>query len=461
MPFWPFKPRRHVPPSSPSSARENSLEKVGTVADSNVEKALAALLETQSTDQARRLLEDRKDVLLSEQAEQLLYDRVTALSRDPDANDPQLAKARTLLILVHTSRIKGIDAAFKPIDDQLDRSNRALAAFINAPTWTESRRILEEQQDVLLDEATLVLLRQASDAQRLAGNEGAVDNLELHLSLLEQARSQGLAAALDHIDELHDERQRERQQDLVRGLAQRLLQDPEGLAAMRLWLAQYQVDPARGAGKMPEGFGDFDDARLAEFAEALSQAVALIDARYPEIGAEVDPEVQQSLNALFVQESLEPLTRPEQMPQRIALIDDALRQIDPHQDPRTWALLHGERGNSWLRSEDSNLADRVAKAIADFDAALTIVTPEFDRDLWAVLLMNRAAARAERTLGDRRQQLELALADCEAALTVFSPTHDLESWANALMTRANLYQVRIAGDRAQNLEQALADATDA
>ncbi len=71
---------------------------------------------------------------------------------------------------------------------------RALMAFIQADTWAESRRVVEQHPELLSDEAD-ELLAQRVELARAQGNEDAVHLLEEHRVLLRRCREVGVARA--------------------------------------------------------------------------------------------------------------------------------------------------------------------------------------------------------------------------------------------------------------------------
>ncbi len=70
----------------------------------------------------------------------------------------------------------------------------ALQAFTDARTWTDSRRVVQANPDLLSDEVD-ELLGQIIEAAREQGNESAVAHFEEHRALLRRCREIGTAAA--------------------------------------------------------------------------------------------------------------------------------------------------------------------------------------------------------------------------------------------------------------------------
>lgn len=74
----------------------------------------------------------------------------------------------------------------------------ALVAFLEAPTWGETRRVLEKQRHVLLSEQAIAFLRRKIDERRFHPDYvQMVQDMEIHLHLLEDARTYGIETAWD------------------------------------------------------------------------------------------------------------------------------------------------------------------------------------------------------------------------------------------------------------------------
>ncbi|MCX7854084.1 MAG: CpXC domain-containing protein [Caldilineales bacterium] len=71
---------------------------------------------------------------------------------------------------------------------------KALYDFLVAPTWPDSRRVLEDHPDLLGEEADS-LFRQLADGMRSRGNEGFAALVEEHRTLLRRCREVGIPQA--------------------------------------------------------------------------------------------------------------------------------------------------------------------------------------------------------------------------------------------------------------------------
>ena len=91
---------------------------------------------------------------------------------------------------------EGVEALVRQAPEAADplALAQALQDFIQAPTWDESRRVLEEHPELLTDEADS-LLTQLANAARAQGDEDAVRLFEEHRALLRRSRQVGVAQA--------------------------------------------------------------------------------------------------------------------------------------------------------------------------------------------------------------------------------------------------------------------------
>jgi CHAT domain-containing protein/tetratricopeptide (TPR) repeat protein len=171
-----------------------------------------------------------------------------------------------------------------------------------------------------------------------------------------------------------------------------------------------EQDGATGAGSNDEDGPTSDemDAKIVRAQELLAVARRDgIDAAYLQVFGKVefgDDSTPDALSALdqvapvAQLENLKRLTHPEDMPERIRLIERAL------------ATLPGRKDTS---------ADR---PFADGD----------QDELWTALQVELGQALMQNPLGDRRQQLERAVACFDAALSATTPATDIESIAARL-----------------------------
>ncbi|HAJ37425.1 MAG TPA: hypothetical protein DCL15_17280, partial [Chloroflexi bacterium] len=193
------------------------------------------------------------------------------------------------------------------VDDDDTASNTLpdlLERFIAAASWDESQRIVEAHPELLSEDAD-VALGMLVEAANAANDGNSATMFEIHRALLRRCREVGVA----------------------RAFAERML-PPEGLAE------------AERLGMTPEEF--------------LAQVRA---AHRSEGGAfDIPPDVQPLIA------ELSRLTQRTDMPRRIELCRQALARIERGANPRLWAALQGELGNSYVQSLQGGRAENIEAA---------------------------------------------------------------------------------------------------
>jgi len=125
----------------------------------------------------------------------------------------------------------------KPLDPKAN--TRVLNGFLRADSWPKKREILEKSQKALLTDATLALLRSRIMDQRRQGKNEAAEDYALHMRLLKDAQTHGVATAWESFQE----KQRAALKDLTTELATWLEQNPELRSVLQNWLGPMMQDP--------------------------------------------------------------------------------------------------------------------------------------------------------------------------------------------------------------------------
>jgi len=106
----------------------------------------------------------------------------------------------------------------------------AIWAFIEAPDWYASRRILKENQSVLLSDKAIAFFRQKIDILRFhPDNVKVVRGMEERLQILEDAKALGIEKAFEKFADRRFEE-----------LRRRMPSDPD---VIRLFLVLYEREP--------------------------------------------------------------------------------------------------------------------------------------------------------------------------------------------------------------------------
>jgi len=156
---------------------------------------------------------------------------------------------------------------------------------------------------------------------------------------------------------------------------------------------------------------------------------------------------------------LRELNKPDNfrsMPRRITLCQQALTYVSKTDDPKLWAELQTELGNSYAENLSHNKADNLEQSIICFKKALQVITRNTIPIMWASIMNNLANAYSSRSRGERSDNLEQAIAYFENALQVRTRSAIPIDWAQTMNNLGVAYIDRICGERSDNLEQAIA-----
>ena len=258
---------------------------------------------------------------------------------------------------------------------------KAVLVFVNARTWNESKRLLEEQQKVLLTDVADQVL--ADLLEHYQGDENAVRTLNDHRTLLRRARAEGIDAAFA-------ERMQPRPTPDI---------SPELLA--RLQAVQSEEELHQLLAEHPE---------LMPVLEQMAQQAAQRSSVGP-IPSEIQPLLAE----------LQRLTQRSDMPRRVAVCQEAVRLVDRTQQPALWAALQVDLGNSMQQTPFGERAENREQAIAHYQQALEVRTRAALPVEWATTMMNLGNAYRNRIRGERAENREQAIAHLQQSLEVQTP----------------------------------------
>jgi tetratricopeptide (TPR) repeat protein len=295
-----------------------------------------------------------------------------------------------------------------------------LIEWVQTPTWSDSQAYLENHLELLADEAEQVLVR-LSEVQ---DDEGARRTLVEHLALLRRCRSEGIEAAFAEktSGELPPELRRA-VEALGPELGQQLLEIIERVSSQEEFEAELEKHP--------------------QLREALASASG-----GPGLG-DVPPDIAPIL------QELARLAGRADMPRRIELCRQALRRVDRGINPRLWATLQVELGNSLAQNPLGERAENIERAIETYQQALEVRTRQAMPVEWARTMMNLANAYRDRIRGERAENIERAIETYQQALQVNTRQAMPVEWAQTVNNLALAYRNRIRGERAENIERAI------
>jgi len=346
-----------------------------------------------------------------------------------------------------------------------DTISTALNAFLNAPNWAETRAALERDQQVLLSDAASARLQQAlADAQKRGAGESSV-LLELHLGLLQAARTQGIPAAWEQF--LANVQQRQVATNALGPALISWLNAGSAREARRFLEAHSELlrpetdmvfDPLV---KQYGGQGDALNSlaihrallRNVRARGATSEAIrdASVDVQGG-LALDVPPWLEEAERQTAALEAQGQTGQPAR--ERAKLWQDALARAtqEPGLAPEVVAAL---QQSLWEALYYAGGDDTQEPGIAALEAALTVYARERYPIQWAMVQSNLGRMLIDRAQGDRSANLERALACLASALDVFAPEQFPLQWATTQDNLGNAYRVRPAGERAENLERAL------
>jgi len=135
--------------------------------------------------------------------------------------------------------------------------------------------------------------------------------------------------------------------------------------------------------------------------------------------------------------------------------NQALRVYTLEAFPEEWAIIRNNLAVSYSDRIRGDRAENIDLAIDHCDQALQVRTLEAFPENWAMTQNNLAAAYSDRIRGDRAENIDLAIDHYNQTLQVYTLEAFPEKWAMTQNNLANAYSNRIRGDRAENIDLAI------
>ena len=411
--------------------------------DEKIEKAVKNLINAGTLDEMYRVLEKNEKELLNLKAQIILGSLLETCREEALAR--RLKQCLEFLfhclnkeerprpdITRHPSRIIGItheghkvlmDDEGNAFVDRPDRNSlggmemptnkkteRAVLELINAETLDEMYRVFEKNEKELLDPETMMLiaslLEKCGSRSEKKKLEECLEFLALCQNMVVERDHPGITRPAGKILSVTDE-------------GVKILEDVEGDPSV----VELNLDSLMGR----EDYTSEADTPPADKADELR-------------------ELQDEINAL---------DEPGDMPRRAELLYKMLRLIDRERNPRLWANIQAELGSSFARFPEENWAESVEKAIDHYQQALQVYSISTYSKEWAYVKGNLGAAYFKRLAGDPCENLEKGIENLEQALEVQTRESDRMSWASVQTNLGNAYSDRIKGDHAENLEKGI------
>ncbi len=190
-------------------------------------------------DETLRLLQVHQEALTSENALMACKDMIAQFQHSGETELAEELERR--LHLLEDTRRYGVEKAWQRfLQARKIRSvniPEIIMAFLEAPDWYASRRILEEKQSVLLSDKAITFFRQKVDSLRFhPDNVEVVCEMEQYLQILEDAKAWGTDKAWEKFAD-------RRFQEFLR----KVPSDPN---IIQLFLFLYEQDPDEFARQM-------------------------------------------------------------------------------------------------------------------------------------------------------------------------------------------------------------------
>jgi CHAT domain-containing protein len=149
------------------------------------------------------------------------------------------------------------------------------------------------------------------------------------------------------------------------------------------------------------------------------------------------------------------LSRPQDFPRKIMLLQHALILVQHKSNPKFWAILQGELGYSLYQNPLGNRRDNIEKAIECYNKALEVFTFQAFPAQWVKIHSDLADIYKDRTEGKRAENIEKAIEHYNYALKVQTQKDFPVEWATTLNKLAGAYGIRILGNRVENIEKVI------
>ncbi|MFJ3310031.1 CHAT domain-containing protein [Streptomyces sp. NPDC086549] len=128
----------------------------------------------------------------------------------------------------------------------------------------------------------------------------------------------------------------------------------------------------------------------------------------------------------------------ENLDRSIELLDNALEVLTSTRHPWPWANARMALGLAYFLHPEGDRAENIEQAIECIKDALTVYTARNHPENWGRAQLNLAAAHLRRLVGDRDRNLRAGVEHCESALTALTADTFPELWAEAQVTLAAL-----------------------
>jgi CHAT domain-containing protein/tetratricopeptide (TPR) repeat protein len=288
-----------------------------------------------------------------------------------------------------------------------------LREFVTSVALEDKHAILEREQALLASDSALQTLIDLTNRARGQGDEFRIGMLLVHTLVLTDLREHGLQASWSKY----------------------------APALAELYL-----------GRLPEMLRPY----ITALAHADTASSGAEGQRIPASGvtADVTPRLDPSMRPLY--EQIQALTQPQELPEQVALLREAIRRIDAGEGNRlARAEMESQLGMALAQTPAGDRAQNMEDGIAACKAALEVYTRQSQPMAWATTMLVLAACYSQRIHGEHAENVERAIACLEEVLQVTTREASPKEWAAAQVNLGIAYVDRVRGDSEQNLERAI------
>jgi CHAT domain-containing protein/tetratricopeptide (TPR) repeat protein len=436
-------------------------------------EALERLIDADDIDDMRVVLEQERELLLSDEADTLLAPFIEQLARSEDRDEKQRsAFFQAMRIMLHQARETGIATAYESfvaaVETQILSVNDALERLIRARTWARVQVVLEQDQELLLTRvAESLLAERLHDAKQRTDEhkEQRIRHLQTVRRLLRLSREKGTAEAIRAMairsnNAMADETKvlielldiwvrtptiRKKRRFLEEHLAL-LVPASEDLLKEGIEIKEYDSKLQR------IWRGHLSILRLARESGGSVEAVRHA---YVDLAGGFTLDLPPWLEA--VEQQLETLEKggTQTAEQRAELLQAALAdaQNEPDLAPPILAEL-------WLKLGDAlgsypQTSQTRAEAVKTYHAALHIYNRDSYPQQYARMYLRLGNLYARSSVGERSANLEQAIACYKRARATVRRALVPALWASIQMDLGNSYLDMVDGDQRTHREQAI------
>jgi CHAT domain-containing protein len=169
----------------------------------------------------------------------------------------------------------------------------------------------------------------------------------------------------------------------------------------------------------------------------------------------ITPNEKYSDNLQRILNNIKSLSRLQDMPRKIELLQHASSLIHYQSNPELWAAIQLELGNSFSQTPERDRDENIERAIEHYNRAAEMYTHLDLKFKLAETQFFLAIAYENRIKGDKADNIEKSIEYYRQALKVTNYQNSPMNWASIQYNLANIYRDRIKGDKAENLEQAI------